>query len=438
MEDLHFYMITVVPHFDIQFNSEEITDGMIDDVEDEYKIQLEGELGVDDTFTIDDIDWDHKDDTFIVKLFVSSTLEKSEMVDKFVELITGLDKFHMYGEIQDGTYYDTAYVFDTPPYQRIYNTKEIEYDVIVANEVTSFEETDIDGNLVESVTKDELKKRAEIHRKKQDGLSPFCSLGESGYKSGDKYYGGLPADPDYAPIKSARYYKEITNYFENKAKDDPRYKVKGKSDIALVLATPEGDEVIDLTRFDALADAEEAIDMARHYVDETLTEAKKKNKKYNINYNAGNVEHNINMFNKMNSPVEGPTNNPVSGPFGGDVAAPAGGSMGEALELDTCRYNVTSFNFSPDAVTLTCVDTDNNEEFEKFLCGGLRDEDTGRRNALMLLKDTDFCIPLDIKNELISTYGLDDFGYTIVESARVKDMYKGLDDRFDMSMRTLL
>lgn len=48
--------------------------------------------------------------------------------------------------------------------------------------------------------------------------------------------------------------------------------------------------------------------------------------------NAGNVEYNVSMFNKMNSPVDGMSNNPISGPFGGDVSAPAvSGGMGESL-----------------------------------------------------------------------------------------------------------
>ncbi len=38
-----------------------------------------------------------------------------------------------------------------------------------------------------------------------------------------------------------------------------------------------------------------------------------------LNKDAGNVEHNIMMFNKMSSPVEGISNNPVSGPHGGEV-----------------------------------------------------------------------------------------------------------------------
>lgn len=53
---------------------------------------------------------------------------------------------------------------------------------------------------------------------------------------------------------------------------------------------------------------------------DNMFEAKKKKNPYDsINTNAGNVEHNIEMFNKMNSPAEEPCNNPVSGPFGGEV-----------------------------------------------------------------------------------------------------------------------
>lgn len=64
---------------------------------------------------------------------------------------------------------------------------------------------------------------------------------------------------------------------------------------------------------------------------------KKKNKGLSrycyLNPNAGNVEHNVDMFNKMNSPTDGPTNNPISGPFGGDVSAPASsGGVAESLQ----------------------------------------------------------------------------------------------------------
>lgn len=71
-------------------------------------------------------------------------------------------------------------------------------------------------------------------------------------------------------------------------------------------------------------------------IPEHLAEAKKKRKKKRLggtlNPDAGNVEHNINMFNHMNSPTGGPSNNPVSGPFGGDVSAPSVGGCCEAFE----------------------------------------------------------------------------------------------------------
>ena len=66
---------------------------------------------------------------------------------------------------------------------------------------------------------------------------------------------------------------------------------------------------------------------------DTLIEKKKKKKPYDsMNPNAGNVEHNINMFNHMNSPTDGPSNNPVSGPFGGDVSTPSSDGCCESLK----------------------------------------------------------------------------------------------------------
>lgn len=50
----------------------------------------------------------------------------------------------------------------------------------------------------------------------------------------------------------------------------------------------------------------------------SLNEKKKKKPYDSINYNAGNVEHNISMFNKMNNPIAQPTANPVNGNIGGE------------------------------------------------------------------------------------------------------------------------
>ena len=153
-------------------------------------------------------------------------------------------------------------------------------------------------------------------------------VNEASYKSGDRYYGGLPADPDYRPEKPARYWKEVTQYFIDTVPGYPEYEIIGRSPTTILLKTLDGKETIDLTKFDALADADEAVEMASHYFDASLFEAKKKKKPFDsINTNAGNVEHNIAMFNKATSPTEAPCTNPVSGP------------MGEALEDDDILRN---------------------------------------------------------------------------------------------------
>lgn len=161
---------------------------------------------------------------------------------------------------------------------------------------------------------------------------------------------------------------------------------------------------------------------------DALTEARKKKKKTlggTLNPDAGNVEHSINMFNHMNSPTGGPSNNPVSGPFGGAV-------MAESLNMP--KYTVDTFNWTHEKVTLTCYDPETDETFEKFICAGAQDEDRGRSNALAILKDPEYDIPTNIRNELVSTYGLDDYGYQLEECTKKRE----LDDDFDMSMRTLL
>lgn len=68
---------------------------------------------------------------------------------------------------------------------------------------------------------------------------------------------------------------------------------------------------------------------------------KKKNKKSAlpfINKNAGNVEYNISMFNKMNSPIEGPNTNPISGSSGENVG---GEGMGESIINNPARQKST-------------------------------------------------------------------------------------------------
>ena len=156
---------------------------------------------------------------------------------------------------------------------------------------------------------------------------------ESSYKSGDRYYGGLPSDSDYkGPGKDAKYYKELTAYFKKTAEEHPEYKVIGASPIVLILKTPDGKEKIDLTKFDNASSAEEAIKAASKHFDESLTEANelekraKKHKKKQkglpmngLNPNAGNVEINNKVFNAMNNVTNSPSTNPT-GPMGEEMS----------------------------------------------------------------------------------------------------------------------
>jgi hypothetical protein len=72
-----------------------------------------------------------------------------------------------------------------------------------------------------------------------------------------------------------------------------------------------------------------------------LVERKKKKKGIHINKNAGNVEHNINMFNMANSPIDAPCNNPVSGPMGGDVCCESIEPMSQEEYEDTLKKMAT-------------------------------------------------------------------------------------------------
>ncbi len=192
-------------------------------------------------------------------------------------------------------------------------------------------------------------------------------LEESSYKSGDRYYGGLPSEPEYkGPGKSARYYKELVKYFNDTVAEYPEYQVLGSSPEVVVLRTPDGKELIDLCRYDSCADSEEAIEMASHYFDDSLFESKKKKNTLGgtLNPDAGNVEHNVAMFNKMNSPVDGPCNNPISGPFGGDVGC------GEAMGEDMQKKSSTGVEFIEDSKSVnddcTLTESQSNETVELY------------------------------------------------------------------------
>ena len=129
-------------------------------------------------------------------------------------------------------------------------------------QVVRIEDDDFDKFYSKSISEsNELEKRAKHHRKHQDGMSPFCSLGESsfGYKSGDRYYGGLPAEPSYTDIRDAKYWKELVQYFIDTVPNYSGYKIAGRSRVVVILDTPNGREKFDLREFDHLDSAEEAV-----------------------------------------------------------------------------------------------------------------------------------------------------------------------------------
>lgn len=63
---------------------------------------------------------------------------------------------------------------------------------------------------------------------------------------------------------------------------------------------------------------------------------------------------------------------------------------------------------------IVCYDTVEDEEFTKYI--GQVESPTARKNARLILKDPKFEVPKNISNELIGTFGLEEFGYSISES----------------------
>lgn len=254
----------------------------------------------------------------------------------------------------------------------------------------------------------ELEKRAVHHRNRGKGLSPFCSLGES-----DKLESMATKTTYRAEYYEPRLAKWVS-FYENSDLD----KVKSNIDNPMI-----GNPKRRISEYSITGVRKPLYKFVKEI---SLTEERRKKQPYDsINRDAGNVEHNIAMFNKMSSSSEAPCANPVSGPFGG-------AAMAESLNMP--KYTVDAFNWAHEKVTLTCYNSETDETFEKFISAGVHDEDRGRSNALAILKDPEYTIPTDIRNELISTYGLDDYGYQLEECTKKRE----LDDDFDMSMRTLL
>ena len=84
-----------------------------------------------------------------------------------------------------------------------------------------------------------------------------------------------------------------------------------------------------------------------------------------LNPNAGNVEHNIKMFNHINSPVEGPANNPISGPMGGNVdGAATATACCEALEDTSGKRKFRLYYWDPNGEGTDALNSP--EEFKNY------------------------------------------------------------------------
>lgn len=195
-----------------------------------------------------------------------------------------------------------------------------------------------------------------------------------------------------------------------------------------------------------------------------------------LNTNAGNVEHNIHMFNHMNTPVDAPSNNPVSGPFGGDASA-SSSAMGESvstehrnteevvdlhfknipIDVETGNYNPTGYyspsfgNWLPDDPEITHKIIDwvypvNKQNIAEFL-----QDDPDVQNELgTTLSDSEYQRMFDDKfEELLDKYMdkvLDHYYEDAINDAKLNyklsesrtDEENSLDDKFDLSLRTLL
>lgn len=209
----------------------------------------------------------------------------------------------------------------------------------------------------------ELEKRAAEHMKKQNGLSPFCTLGEATYKTDDesahvKDNKLSNYDINWLDISTRRANEIIAKLSRGsslvikvtdarKYKDDTwlkcpvTYIITKTDDYALPSSVWEYKQLEfpekGVTKISA-GNLAEIISsggnqnfgiIASASLQESLSEKKKKSG-ITLNRNAGNVKLNTQIFNKMNNSTESPSTNPISGPFGGDVGG--GEAMGEAVE----------------------------------------------------------------------------------------------------------
>ena len=193
-----------------------------------------------------------------------------------------------------------------------------------------------------------------------------------------------------------------------------------------------------------------------------------------LNTNAGDVEHNLTMFNKMNTPVEGPSNNPISGPFGENIACSeslneAASDKKETIELEYNNLEFTQYGNKHDVdnwdewnrrmnwtyevdkddlytfIFEYCIDEldfplafednfdpNNSEDWHKFESWLDNNFDTifnKYKEKILAHWEEDAC------DEAAEEYDSSDY-YEELNSNKL--ISEELDDVFDMSMRTLL
>lgn len=245
-ELIHYYSVDVAVTFDIDLDSDQIDTELTSDIHDTFVEELQEAFNNNSDVELDDYDWGwDKEHDYIQYLYISSRLDKEAVTPIVEDILDSIVSFERTDELWDGTYYYERHGLDTPPYERVGNTRDYTYKVDVDTDILRFFETSEDGEvLVEKVTKNELKDRAKKHKKKQKGITT-------------------------------------------------------------------------------------------------------------LNPNAGNVEYNIGMFNKMSGPVEGPSNNPVSGPFGGDVSVGEASGCCEALKLPEVENPYREFQFTKEEKELS-------------------------------------------------------------------------------------
>ena len=182
-----------------------------------------------------------------------------------------------------------------------------------------------------------------------------------------------------------------------------------------------------------------------------------------LNTNAGNVEHNIKMFNTAATPVDGPSNNPISGPFGGDVS----GGMCESLidiNPDKIVLNYTQLPvevatdivipatyYEPEEVVTKDIELDYSYKVSKDEVIYVLSELPQIKDRFKSLTDEEYdaIIASEFEN-LVREFEeeiLDAFEPSVIKHIEetyvyhTKDdypEYDSYDDEFDMSVRTLL